>query len=146
MSNVTAFIGLDYHKDSIQLCVVNSRGDVLGNRRVADDVVAVTGYAGRFGQVDRVAIESCPEASDSAEELVQNGWHVDLAHKWPSRHKRFHIHFAPTSSSWLNVIERWLRDPTEQRIRRGVFRNVTNLIDAIMACIAAHNENPATFQ
>ena len=80
MSNVTVYVGLDYHKDSIQVCVVNSKGNVLGNRRVANDVIAVTGYAEGFGQVDRAAIESCSGAADFAGELVQNGWHVDLAH------------------------------------------------------------------
>ena len=80
MSNVTVYVGLDYHNDSIQVCVVNANGDVLGNRRVANDVVAVIGYAERFGQVGRAAIESCPGAADFAEELVQDGWHVDLAH------------------------------------------------------------------
>ena len=47
---------------------------------------------------------------------------------WLKRHKRFHIHFTPTSSSWLNVIERWFRDITDQRIRRGVFKSVGQLI------------------
>jgi transposase len=43
---------------------------------------------------------------------------------WLKRHKRFHIHFIPTSSSWLNVIERFFRDLTDKRLRRGVFRSV----------------------
>ena len=66
--------------------------------------------------------------------------------KWLSRHQRFHIHFTPTSSSWLNVIERWFRDLTTQRIRRGVFKSVSDLTAAIMAYIAEHNDNPTTFQ
>jgi len=61
---------------------------------------------------------------------------------WLKRHKRFHVHFIPTSSSWLNLIERWFRDITDKRIRRSVFRSVPELIDAIMCYIAAHNENP----
>lgn len=65
--------------------------------------------------------------------------------KWLSRHKRFHMHFTPTSSSWLNVIERWFRDLTQQRLKRGVFKSVPDLIAAIMAYIDEHNENPATF-
>ena len=65
--------------------------------------------------------------------------------KWLSRHKRFHIHFTPTSSSWLNVIERWFRDLTEKRIRRGTFQSVDQLIDAIMSYIDEHNENPSSF-
>ena len=80
MSKLTVFVGLDYHKDSIQVCVVNSNGDVLGNRRCVNDVVAVMTYTENLGHVSRAAVESCPGAADFAEELVQNGWHVDLAH------------------------------------------------------------------
>jgi len=71
--------------------------------------------------------------------------HSDVK-KWLASHPRFHMHFTPTSSSWLNVIERWFRDLTEQRIRRGVFKSVSDLVEAIMAYIAEHNENPKTFQ
>ena len=80
MCKVSVFVGLDYHKDSIQVCVVNDQGAVLGNRRLDNAVVAVMRYAESFGQVVRAAIESCPGAADFAEELVQDGWHVDLAH------------------------------------------------------------------
>lgn len=65
---------------------------------------------------------------------------------WLARHKRFHIHFTPTSSSWLNVIERWFRDLTEQRIRRGVFKSVADLQAAIQDYIDNHNQNPKSFQ
>ena len=58
---------------------------------------------------------------------------------WLKRHPRFHMHFIPTSSSWLNVIERWFREITEKRIRRGVFKNVSQLIGAIESFIATHN-------
>jgi len=66
--------------------------------------------------------------------------------QWLKRHPRFYVHFIPTSSSWLNLIERWFRDLTDKRIRRGVFRSVQELIDAITSYITAHNENPETFQ
>jgi transposase len=65
--------------------------------------------------------------------------------RWLSRHPRFHMHFIPTSSSWLNLIERWFRDITQKRIRRGVFKSVEQLITAIMDYIEQHNENPQTF-
>lgn len=55
---------------------------------------------------------------------------------WLKRHPRFHQHFTPTSSSWLNVIERWFRDLTQNRIRNGVFRSVTELEQAIRDYIA----------
>lgn len=65
--------------------------------------------------------------------------------RWLARHKRFHIHFTPTSSSWLNLIERWFRDITEQRIRRGAFKSVAQLEQAIRDYIDHHNANPKGF-
>ena len=64
---------------------------------------------------------------------------------WLKRHKRFHMHFTPTSSSWLNVIERWFRDITQKRIRNGVFRSVAELEQAIHQYIEHHNANPKSF-
>lgn len=61
---------------------------------------------------------------------------------WLKRHPRFHMHFIPTSSSWLNLIERWFRELTQKRIRRGIFRSVPDLIQAIMDYIEEHNEQP----
>jgi transposase len=65
--------------------------------------------------------------------------------RWLKRHRRFHMHFTPTSSSWLNMVERWFRQITDQRIRRGVFRSVPELIEAIDAYIADHNRDPKPF-
>jgi transposase len=64
---------------------------------------------------------------------------------WLSRHPRFHIHFIPTSSSWLNLIERWFRDLTDKRIRRGTFTSVPELVNAIMDYINNHNADPKNF-
>jgi transposase len=64
---------------------------------------------------------------------------------WLKRHRRFHVHFIPTSSSWLNLIERWFRDLTDKRIRRGAFRSVAQLIRAILDYVAAHNDHPKSF-
>jgi hypothetical protein len=55
------------------------------------------------------------------------------------------MHFTPTSASWLNMVERFFRDITEKRIRRGVFRSVPELIAAIESYIANHNEAPKPF-
>lgn len=65
---------------------------------------------------------------------------------WLRRHKRFHLHFTPTSSSWLNLIERWFREITDQRIRRGVFKSVPQLEQAIHDFIEQHNAQPKTFR
>jgi transposase len=64
---------------------------------------------------------------------------------WLGKHSRFKLHFTPTSGSWLNLVERWFRDLTDKRIRRGVFRSVPELIDAIMEYIVVNNENPKPF-
>ena len=75
----------------------------------------------------------------------------DATHKhpkvlaWLKRHKRFQMHFIPTSSSWLNVIERWFRDLTQHRIRNGAFRSVLELEQAIGDDIKHHNANPQSF-
>jgi transposase len=61
---------------------------------------------------------------------------------WLEKHPRFHLHFTPTSSSWLNLVERWFRDLTEQALRRGVFGSVPDLIAAIEAYLNANNDNP----
>ena len=66
--------------------------------------------------------------------------------RWLARHPRFHMHFIPTSSSWLNLVERWFRDLTDKCIRRGVFRGVPQLIDAIEEYMEHHNETGKTFR
>ena len=64
---------------------------------------------------------------------------------WLNRHPRFHLHFTPTSSSWLNLVERWFRDLTDKHIRRGTFTNVAKLEAAINAYSAEHNRNSKAF-
>jgi hypothetical protein len=64
---------------------------------------------------------------------------------WLRRHPRFHLHFTPTSSSWLNMVERWFRELTDKQIRRGSFHNVPALIDVIEQYIATHNQKPQLF-
>ncbi len=65
--------------------------------------------------------------------------------KWLKRHRRFHLHFIPTSSSWLNLVERWFREIITKRIRRGVFRSVAALEQAIQRFIDGHNADPRPF-
>lgn len=65
--------------------------------------------------------------------------------RWIAKHKRFHVHFTPTSASWLNMIERFFRDLTDKRIRRGVFQDLEQLIMAIGDYIDQHNANPKPF-
>ena len=65
--------------------------------------------------------------------------------RWLGRHRRFHVHFTPTSASWLNMVERFFRDLTQQRLRRGVFHSVAELESALEAHIEVHNQNPKPF-
>jgi transposase len=65
--------------------------------------------------------------------------------RWLSKHPRFHLHFTPTSSSWLNLVERWFRELTTKRIRRGVFHSVPELVEAIDEYVEVHNQNPKPF-
>ncbi len=61
---------------------------------------------------------------------------------WLAKNPRFHLHFTPTSSSWLNLVERWFRELTEKALRRGVFHSVPDLIEAIEQYLDAHNDQP----
>ncbi len=65
---------------------------------------------------------------------------------WLAKHPRFHMHFVPTSSSWLNLVERWFRDLTGKRLRRGSFTSVAQLIAAIDAYIEHNNQNPKPYK
>jgi transposase len=64
---------------------------------------------------------------------------------WLAEHPRFHFHFTPTSSSWLNLVERWFRELTDKALRRGVFRSVPDLITEIQRYVNAHNAKGSTF-
>jgi transposase len=64
---------------------------------------------------------------------------------WLKRHPRFHLHFIPTSSSWLNLVERWFREITTKRIRRGSFPSVEILVKAIEEYLEHNNQNPKPF-
>jgi len=65
--------------------------------------------------------------------------------RWFARHPRFKVHFIPTSSSWLSLVERWFADLTGKAVRRGSFASVPDLITAIEAFIEAWNRDPKPF-
>jgi len=69
----------------------------------------------------------------------------DNVQAWLVKHPRFHFHFTPTSSSWLNLVERWFRELTQKAIRRGVFRSVPDLVAAIEDYLQAYNADPKPF-
>jgi transposase len=64
---------------------------------------------------------------------------------WLTKHPRFHLHFTPTSASWLNLVERWFREITDKRIRRSAFKNIPDLVGAITEYLQATNANPRPF-
>jgi len=68
-----------------------------------------------------------------------------LVKRWFERHPRFHARFIPTSSSWLNLVERFFREITDRRIRRGIFRSVRELTQSIYDFLKHYNDNPRPF-
>ncbi len=78
--------------------------------------------------------------------LDNYGTHKTAAvRRWFLRHPEYHLHFTPTSSSWLNLVERFFAKITEKRIRRGVFRSVAALEAAIREYLEHHNAAPKPF-
>ena len=65
--------------------------------------------------------------------------------RWLAKHRRFHLYFTPTSSSWLNLVERWFAEITRKRIRRGSFGSVAELVTVIEESIQINNQNPQSF-
>ena len=65
--------------------------------------------------------------------------------RWLRRQPRIHLHFIPTSSSWLNMVERWFGEITRKRIRRGTFRSVPELVTAITEYLRLYNQAPTRF-
>jgi transposase len=70
--------------------------------------------------------------------------HADVI-AWLAKRPRFHLHFTPTSSSWLNLVERWFGEITDKAIRRGVFGSVPDLVKAIELYLTTHNDDPRPF-
>jgi transposase len=68
-----------------------------------------------------------------------------LVHRWLAKRPRYHLHFTPTSASWLNLVERWFAALTEKQLRRGAFRSTRELEDAIMRYLEHCNHNPRPF-
>lgn len=91
--------------------------------------------------------ESVPANRDVHLVLDNYGTHKHPeVRKWFAKRTRYRLHFTPTSSSWLNQIERWFAEITRKRIRRGTFRSVRELTVAIGDYISTYNENPRPFQ
>jgi len=95
--------------------------------------------------LDRIDHE-VPDDLDVHLVLDNYGTHkTPMIHRWLLRHPRFHVHFTPTYSSWINQVERWFALLTEKQIRRAAHRSVRALEDAIRIYLATYNENPQPF-
>ena len=68
-----------------------------------------------------------------------------MIHQWLARHPRFHLHFTPTSASWLNLVERWFALLSEKQIRRGTHRSTAQLEKAITDYLDIYNHDPKPF-
>lgn len=93
--------------------------------------------------------QTYPETKGEQLHLIVDNYathNTPAVRKWLARHPRFHLHFTPTGASWLNQIERFFGLLTQQRIRRGSFTSVKELVCAIEDYIDAHNETPKPFR
>ena len=93
------------------------------------------------------AIENNVPAELEVHLILDNyGTHkTELIRNWLAKRPRFHLHFTPTSASWMNLVERFFRDLTEDVVREGSFRRVKELSDQIMAYLAERNANPTRY-
>ena len=89
---------------------------------------------------------SVPAALDVHLILDNYGTHkTPRIHRWLARHPRFHVHFTPTSASWINLVERWFAALTEKQLRRGVHRSTRELEEAVQRYLEVTNQNPTPF-
>ena len=90
--------------------------------------------------------KAVPEDLDIHLVLDNYGTHkTAMIHDWLAGQPRFHLHFTPTSASWINQVERWFAAITERQIRRGTHRSTEELEQAIDEYLTVHNENPKPF-
>jgi transposase len=100
MSKVSVYVGLDYHKDSIQVCVMDRAGKILANRRCTNQVEALVRLVAQFGDDVHAAVESCSGAAALADELAaRHGWSIHLAHPgYVARMKQ-----TPDKTDWADA-------------------------------------------
>ena len=81
MTSLPVFVGLDYHSQSVQVCILDEKGTVLANRSLSNDAAVIEQFVRRFGEPRCLALEACCGAAHLADELTdRSGWHVELAH------------------------------------------------------------------
>ena len=103
---------------------------------------------GSFLPIDRLHKISYTLPKDKTLHLIADNYATHkhpTVQEWLEKHPRFNMHFMPTSASWLNMMERFFRDISENRLRRGVFGSVPELVTAIDEYVAHHNSKPKPF-
>ena len=99
-----------------------------------------------FLQFLRTIEASVPAALDIHLVMDNYGTHkTPKVRNWFARHPRFHVHFTPTSASWINLVERWFATLTEKQIRRGTHRSTRQLEQAIRSYLDTYNADPRPF-
>jgi len=167
-SDIFAFAWLSGDYNQLHTDAEFSKGTPFG-QRVAHGLLGLSVASGlimRTGVLEGTVIGSCyprhrnveflkflrkinseiPKGLDLHLILDNYGTHTHPnVKKWLTKRHRFHLHFIPTSSSWVNLVERWFAELTEKRVRRGVFKSVPDLIEAIEDFMRTYNENPKPF-
>jgi transposase len=100
MSRVTVYVGLDYHKDSIQVCIMDTSGKILANQTCPNRAKAVVSFVARHGQDVHAAVEACSGSANIADELAtKHGWVINLAHPgYVARMKQ-----TPDKTDWADA-------------------------------------------
>jgi transposase len=102
--------------------------------------------AGEFRRFLNVIENAVPEHLDIHVVLDNSSTHkTPQVQRWLLRHPRFHVHFTPTYSSWLNLVERWFGELTTKWIKRGTHRSVKDLTASIRTWITTWNEDPKPY-
>lgn len=136
MSNLPVFVGLDYHQDAVQVCVLDAQGNQLCNQSVKNDVNVIQDLIMRHGKPKRIAIEACCGSADLAEELVTMRNHtVELAHpgyvnrmkRSPDKHDLGDAHLLADLTRVNYLPKVWLA-PKEIRELRHLVRHRVNLV------------------
>src|SRR5438874_722039 len=129
MPSLFVYVGLDYHEDSVRVCVIDECGQELLNRDVANDVELVRGWIGRTGLPQGIAIEACCGAAEFADQLHRRtGWPIRLAHPGYVNRLKQGPDKSDHDDAWLladlvrigYLPQVWLADQATRQLRRLV--------------------------
>jgi transposase len=133
---------LPTHKKSMR---GSSRGAGCQNWSFDRRVPPPTSFRGVRQFLDTIDA-AVPKRFDVHFGLDNYGTHkIPIIHRWLVKRPRFHLHFTPTGTSWINQVERWFALLTEKRLRRSAFRSTRELETAIRQYIHDHNQQPRPF-